>query len=102
MEADPSGEPEIAAFRRRPGTWVATAHMDLTTLPSIEPDDARTRLTYLSMGLGQVTWASRVSAREARWDWPPDIWTREPGQDDVLVHPAVLAAILWASAEEAS
>jgi hypothetical protein len=101
MEAVTSGEPQIAAFRRQPGTWVATAHMDLTVLPSVEPDDARTRLCYLSAGLGQVTWSSRVSEREGRWDWPPDIWSREPGTDDVLVHPAVLAAILWASAMEA-
>jgi hypothetical protein len=42
-----------------------------------------------------------VSEREGRWNWPPDIWSREPGTDDVLVHPAVLAAILWASAMEA-
>lgn len=102
MEASASGEPQIAAFRRRPGTWVVTAHMDLTTLPSLEPDDARTRLSYLSGGFGQVTWASRVTEREGRWDWPPDIWSREPGKDDVLVHPAVLAAILFASAKEAS
>jgi hypothetical protein len=100
MAAKAAREPEVVAFRRRPGTWVATAHMDLTALPSLEPDDARTRLSYLSAGLGQVTWTSRVSEREGRWDWPPDIWSKEPGKDDLLVHPSVLAAILWASAED--
>jgi hypothetical protein len=74
--------------------------MDLTVLPSLKPDDARTRLSYVSSGLGQVTWTSRVSEREGRWDWPPDIWSKEPGKDDLLVHPAVLAVTLWASAED--
>ena len=100
MAAKAAREPEVVSFRRRPGTWVATTHMDLTVLPSLEPDDARTRLRYLSSGLGQVTWTGRVSEREGRWDWPPDIWSKEPGKDDLLVHPSVLAAILWASTED--
>ncbi|HEY3957770.1 MAG TPA: hypothetical protein VGM53_30760 [Streptosporangiaceae bacterium] len=100
MEAQADGEPELVPFPRRPGTWMATAQMDLTVLPSLKPDDARTRLSYVSSGLGQVTWTSRVSEREGRWDWPPDIWSKEPGKDDLLVHPAVLAVTLWASAED--
>jgi hypothetical protein len=27
------------------------------------------------------------------------MWSREAGKDDLLVHPSVLAAMLWASAE---
>jgi hypothetical protein len=100
MEAKAADEPEVVPFSRRPGAWVATAHMDLTVLPSLEPDDARTRLSYLSAGLGEVTWTSRVSDQAGRWDWPPDIWSRGPA-DDLLVSPAVLAATLSASAETA-
>ena len=98
MEATAGGEPQVIPFRRRPGSWVATAHMDLTVLPSLEPDNARTRLSYLAAGLGGATWGGRVTERQGKWEWPPDIWSREPGKDDVLVHPAVLAAILWVSA----
>jgi hypothetical protein len=100
MEAQAAHEAEIAPFLRRPGTWVATAHMDLTMLPTLQPNDARTRLSYVSSGLGQVTWTSQVSERQGRWDWPPDVWSKEPGKDDVLVHPAVLAVTLSASAQE--
>ena len=28
----------------------------------------------------------------ARWNWPPDIWSRRPGRDDVLSHPALRIA----------
>jgi hypothetical protein len=58
---------------------VATLIPDLTVLASVEPDDARNRCRYVSshFGLG-VGWTSRDTERAARWDWPPDIWSRSP------------------------
>jgi hypothetical protein len=44
---------------------------------------------------GPYTWMSRDSRQGARWDWPPDIWNRQPGTDDVLLHPAVQAVMIW-------
>jgi hypothetical protein len=32
-------------------------------------------------------------------EWPPGVWAREPGADDVLVHPAIRAARIWVTAD---
>jgi hypothetical protein len=73
-----------------------TSHLD-----GIEPDDAENRCRYVSHHFGPyVTWISRDSQREARWDWPPDIWNRQPGTDDVLLHPAVQAVMIWCRPRE--
>jgi hypothetical protein len=94
------GEPTIAPLRLRDGIWVATLKPDLTVLSSVEPDDAPNRCRYVSSHFGPgVTWISRDSEHGARWDWPPDIWTRQPGQDDVLLHPAVQAVMIWCKAK---
>ena len=94
------GEPTIAPLRLRDGIWVATALPDLTGLPSVEPDDASNRCRYVASHFGSdVLWTSRVAERGARWDWPPDIWSRLPGRDDVLVHPAVQAVMIWCEAK---
>jgi hypothetical protein len=101
MDATVAGKPEVVPFPE--GYWTVKADIDLTVLPSIEPDDARTRLIFLAGGLDEgVTWNSRESERQGKWDWPPDFWSKRPGSDDVLVHPAIRAAILWASAEAES
>lgn len=82
------------------GIWVATAEPDLTRLQSIEPDDAATRVRYVCSGFGtDVLWTVRATGHQAKWEWPPDIWSRRPGKDDVLLHPAVLAAIIWCEAK---
>jgi hypothetical protein len=88
------GEPTIAPLRIRDGIWVATLMPDLTVLASVEPDDAENRCRYVSsyFGVG-VTWMSRDTEHAARWDWPPDIWSRTP-EDDVLLHPAVQAVMI--------
>jgi hypothetical protein len=88
------GEPTIAPLRRRNGIWVATLIPDLTVLASVEPDDARNRCRYVSSHFGVgPSWMSRDTERAARWDWPPDIWSRSP-EDDVLLHPAVQAVVI--------
>ena len=92
------GEPAIAPLRIRDGIWVATLKPDLTGLASVEPDDARNRCRYVSghFAVG-VTWMSRDTHHGVRWDWPPDIWSRTH-QDDVLLHPAVQAVMIWCDA----
>src|SRR5580692_11940119 len=91
-----AGEPTIAPLRIRDSIWVATLIPDLTVLASVEPDDARNRCRYVPSHFGVgPSWMSRDTERAARWDWPPDIWSRSP-EDDVLLHPAVQAVvILW-------
>jgi hypothetical protein len=92
-------EPTIAPFRLRDGIWVATVKPDLTVLSSVEPDDAPNRCRYVTSHFGSARWGSRVPGRGATWDWPPDIWSRRPGRDDVLLHPAVQAVMIWCEAK---
>jgi hypothetical protein len=94
------GEPTMAQLRSRDGIWVALLVPDLTGLVSIEPDDARTRCRYVAGHFGGgVTWMSRGGQEAARWDWPPDIWSRSPG-DDVLLHPAMQAVMILCEARD--
>lgn len=93
------GEPTIAPLRLRDDIWVATLIPDLTVLASVEPDDARNRCRYVSSHFGVgVTWMSRNTEHAARWDWPPDIWSRSP-EDDILLHPAVQAVMILCEAK---
>ena len=93
------GEPTIAALRLRDGIWVATLMPDLTALASVEPDDATNRCRYVASHFGVgVGWMSRDTERVARWDWPPDIWSRSP-EDDILLHPAVQAVMILCEAK---
>lgn len=92
------GEPVIRPrYRRTPGDiWVADLEPDLTRLQEIDPDDAKTRCSYVVGHFpGYVMWAApRNTWREARRDWPADIWLRQPGRDDVLLHPALRAVMI--------
>ena len=100
MELLLGDEPTIQPLGLRVGIWVATAKPDLTGLQSIEPDNAATRVRYVSSRFGtDVLWTVRATRHQAKWEWPPDIWSRRPGKDDALLHPAVLAAIIWCEAK---
>jgi hypothetical protein len=93
------GEPTITPLRLRDGIWVATLMPDLTALASFEPDDATNRCRYVSSHFSVgVGWMSRNTERVARWDWPPDIWSRSP-EDDILLHPAVQAVMILCEAK---
>jgi hypothetical protein len=83
------------------GLWTVTADIDLGDV-LVEPDDAPTRVSYLTRHLGGVTWESRERDRQAMRQWPPDLWSRQPGSDDVLGHPAIRAVKIWTSAEEST
>jgi hypothetical protein len=97
------GEPVIRPRHRRgPGTiWIAELHPDLTQLQEIDPDDAKTRCRYVQghFPVGKCWSLARNTAREARADWPPDIWQRRPG-DDTLLHPAVQAVMVYCTAAD--
>lgn len=91
----------IAGDRTGPvpeGLWTVTADVDLGNV-TVEPDNAENRLSYLARNLEGVTWVSKTTEdiRAVR-QWPPDIWGRQAGADDVLVHPAIRAVRIWASA----
>jgi hypothetical protein len=92
------GEPTVAPLGLREGIWVVTLLPDLTVLASVEPDDAKNRCRYVSSHFGgDVLWTLRDTNDGSRWDWPPDIWARTP-EDDVLLHPAVQAVMIWCEA----
>jgi hypothetical protein len=83
------------------GAWTVTANLDLSGLKSIEPDDAPTRLSYVTGHIpGNVTWLSRAGERQGTAEWPPNFWDRRPGADDQLLHPAIRAAIIHVAAGE--
>jgi hypothetical protein len=84
------------------GLWTVTADVDFGNV-TVEPDNAENRLSYLALNLEGVTWVSKTTGdnRTVR-QWPPDVWGRQPGADDVLVHPAIRAVRIWVSAGEAT
>jgi hypothetical protein len=84
------------------GLWTVTADVDLSDV-QFEPDDAQTRATYITSitgHLGEVTWTGRAKDHQYRMQWPPDIWSRRPGADDMLGHPAIRAAVIYVWADE--
>jgi len=88
-------------YRRVPDRiWVADLEPDLTHLQEIDPDDAKTRCSFVVGHFpAGVTWAAPQNTwREAKREWPPDIWQRQPGRDDVLLHPAVRAVMIFCAA----
>lgn len=82
------------------GLWTVTADVDLSDV-TVEPDNAENRVSYLARNLEGVTWVSRLArGRRAVREWPPDVWDRQPGADDVFGHRAIRAVRIWASGEE--
>jgi hypothetical protein len=100
------GQPVIHPRHRliRDNIWIADIRPDLTHLPVIDPDNAKTRCSFVHnhfpMG---VTWTVPVNGEsEARYEWPQQIWQREPGRDDLLLHPALRAVTIFCREELAS
>jgi hypothetical protein len=96
------GEPVVHPRHRRApdDVWVAELELDLAHLRVIDPDDAPTRCRFVDGHFpGSVSWSIRErTEREAIFEWPPDIWQRRPGQDDILLHPAVRAVMILCTA----
>jgi hypothetical protein len=98
------GEPVIhPRHRHSDDIWVAEVAPDLTHLPVIDPDDAKTRCSFvLGHFPGRATWTvPQNTEREAKYEWPLDIWQRQPGRDDVLLHRAVRAVMIFCAAKQA-
>ncbi len=97
------GEPVIRPRHRRipDGIWVAEVEPDLARLQN-DPDDAKTRCRYVQGCFPlDVYWSlPQNTEREAKAEWPPDIWQRQPGRDDVLLHPALRAVMIFCAAEQ--
>jgi len=88
--------PALTPLGLRDGIWIATLKPDLTPLSAIKPDDANNRCRYVSHHFPGGTWLYRETTDGgARWDWPPDLWSRDPHHDDVLLHPAIHAVMIW-------
>jgi hypothetical protein len=46
-----------------------------------------------------VNWIlPRNTERAAKAEWPPDVWQRQPDRDDVLLHPAIRAVMIYCAA----
>jgi hypothetical protein len=82
------------------GLWAVQADIEFPAM-TLEPDDAGTRLSYLTGHLGGVTWTGKAGEQHGRYDWPPNIWSRQPGVTEVLGHPAIRAASIQVTADEA-
>ncbi len=83
------------------GLWAVQADIEFPAM-TIEPDDAQTRLSYLSGHFDGVTWTSKLGDRGGRYDWPPNIWSQQPGVTEVLGDPAIRAASIQVTADDAS
>jgi hypothetical protein len=83
--------------------WVAELAPDLTQLQMIDPDDAPTRCRfvqgYFPAGMNWIV--PQNTETEARVEWPPDIWQRQHGEDDVLLHPAVRGVMIYCESKHA-
>jgi hypothetical protein len=85
------GEAAIAPFGLRPGTWMATADLDVRPVEPNDPDN-HCRCIAHHFGVG-VDWTSCRFAftRTRRWHWRLGSRLREPGSSGVSVHPALRA-----------
>jgi len=95
------GEPVIRPRHRRnpDDIWVAELTPDLPQGAEFDPDDAKTRCRWVQghFPVG-VHWSLPQNTKfEAKAEWPPDIWQRQPGRDDVLLHPKVQAVMIYCS-----
>jgi hypothetical protein len=91
-------------WRRKPDEiWVVELAPDLTQLQVIDPDDAPTRCRfvegYFPMGVNWIV--PQNTERQAKVEWPPDIWQRQHGKDDVLLHPAVRGVMIYCESKQA-
>ncbi len=98
------GEPAVRPRHRDAADriWIAETRPDLTGLQEIDPDDAKTRCRFVTGFIpGDVTWAiPRRTEQEAAYEWPPGIWHRQHGDDDVLLHPAIRAVMIFCTAAD--
>ncbi|MGH3303016.1 MAG: hypothetical protein ACRDOK_15320 [Streptosporangiaceae bacterium] len=83
--------------RRSDHVWVAETEPDLSFFEQIDPDDAKTRCATVQghFPVGTMWDVPVNNAHYARREWPTEIFSRRPGIDDVLLHPAVLGVKIF-------
>jgi hypothetical protein len=90
------GEPVIRPRHRRhpDNIWIAELTPDVDRLEYIDPDNAKTRCRWVQghFPVGVYWHFPQNTEREAKAEWPLDIWQRQPGRDDMLLYPQVRAA----------
>lgn len=92
LRAGPVIEPAM-----RDDIWVAQLYPEPAR--GYSPDTAENRCRWASHFFGPgPTWVPCESKLGIRWDWPPNLFGRMPGDDDTLLHPAVLAVQIWCEA----
>jgi hypothetical protein len=84
------------------GTWATEIHVGESAFVDIEPKNALSVLSSLTVDLGPVSWRGVTdtpfdpdSARAAQLEWPPSYWALA-GRKEMVVHPAVRAMLLQA------
>jgi hypothetical protein len=87
----------LALNRSDERLWIASVEVDLSGLDVIEPDDAKTRATYVIRQATGATWHT-ISPREDLliYDWPPSLWLTELEPRGFL-DPAVRAVLVRVS-----
>jgi hypothetical protein len=76
------------------------AHWRLYARFAIEAASEDEARAVLGQAPGNVAWQlPQNGEREAKAEWPPDIWVRRPGPDDLLLHPKVQAVTIFCVAQ---
>lgn len=95
------GEPVIRPrhYRHPDDIWIADITPHLTQVTEIEPDNAAARCGTLMGHFPPVMWTGPApTEREAMYEWPPDIWSRLPQDEVVMLHQAVRAVRIHCAA----
>jgi DNA-binding phage protein len=95
MDMTSDGNP--SAERGGDEPWAIEVKLNLSAVPVIEPDDARTRISYVTRNLEGVTWrVIQANEDDALFEWPPH---RQASSEwkEVLGNPAIRAATVRAS-----
>jgi hypothetical protein len=101
-----TGTMEIATDRPPPfvqfddGTWATEIHVDESRFENVEPSNALSVLSSMTVELGAASFRGVTdtpfdpdSARAAQLEWPLSFWALA-GRKEIVVHPAVRAMLL--------
>jgi hypothetical protein len=95
IDVPPDGHPTVVP--RGGGYWTTEVKLDLTAVPVIDPDDARTRISYVTRNIEGVTWrVVQANEYKALFEWPPGHGDTSR-RDGFLGHSAIHAVAIRAS-----
>jgi hypothetical protein len=87
---------ELAATRSGGREWIVEAQIDLSGLDGVSPDNAVSRIKYVSRNVGGVTWRiDRDDEHHGVYQWQRESHPAA-GESQVFLHPAVRAAAIVA------